>query len=739
MISHRFADARIIHLLAVIIVISALGDLTATAQEPAKPPRVPEGFTIELAASSPLVEHPMMACFDERGRLFIAEAAGKNLERRILDKELPNFIRMIEDTDGDGKFDKSTIFADKLTFPQGVLWHEGSIYCASSGAVWKFTDTNHDGVADVREKIVSDFGYTGNAADVKGPFLGPDGRLYILEGRHGHEVRDKDGKLISKGKAARIFSCKLDGSDFRSFCGGGFDNPVEIVFTDEGEMLGTVNLFHHQPRGDCLVHWVYGGVYPRTDFIEQFKGEFHFTGDLLPEVHNFGHVALSGLCRYRSGEIHGDMRVTIKQGTGKYVFDPRTTIRLFLTEFNTHKVKVVDMQKSGATYKTVHIDDFLTASSIDFHPTDVLEDADGSLLVIDTGGWFRIGCPVSQVEKPQAKGAIWRVGRKDAKPLEDPRGLKLLWGDSDVTPDRAQNDHRFVVRDRDKEAIERPFRDIPLGQLDPDHRQETMDIGFDAARANVGFRPRYVSFVLRHKDKTQIPRLLSLLETEDHDPFVHHSIVFALIQLGDAEATSKGLTSDNERVRKGAAIALEQMRRKLTLTDAKSNGIEVPPPHLGTKLTKEELTKLDGLEPSLKRGDAATGRKVFESQKASCTICHRVGDKGAEVSLNLTKIGAIRSERDLLESILYPSATFARGFEPFNITLKDGQIHTGLISREATDAIHLRGPNNQETKVLRSEIEKIEAGKLSIMPGNYGDLLSPQELADLIAYLRSLK
>ena len=86
-----------------------------------KLPRVPEGFTIEVAAASPLVKHPMLAGFDHRGRLFIAASSGKNIRSADLVKDPPNLIRMIADTDGDGVFDRSTIFADKMTLPMGAL------------------------------------------------------------------------------------------------------------------------------------------------------------------------------------------------------------------------------------------------------------------------------------------------------------------------------------------------------------------------------------------------------------------------------------------------------------------------------------------------------------------------------------------------------------------------------------------------------------------------------------------
>ena len=235
--------------------------------------------------------------------------------------------------------------------------------------------------------------------------------------------------------------------------------------------------------------------------------------------------------------------------------------------------------------------------------------------------------------------------------------------------------------------------------------------------------------------------LLAAFASLDNDRPIEHAIIYALIEIGDAEATAEGLKSDNERVRRGAAIALEQMRRTLSLTQDKPRvGPQIPPPEFGTKLEKETIEKLDTLAAELKgKGDAARGKAVFESQKAACAACHRVGNNGAEVGLNLSKIGAIRAPRDLIESILHPSASFARGFEPFQVRTKDGDIITGVIARETADAIHLRHANNAEVIVKLTDIEKIEASKLSIMPQNYGERLSKEELADLIAYLSSLK
>ena len=105
-------------------------------------------------------------------------------------------------------------------------------------------------------------------------------------------------------------------------------------------------------------------------------------------------------------------------------FGPGYRGNIFTTLFNTHKVVRSVVVRDGATLRTTE-SDFLVSDDPDFHPTDVLEDADGSLLVIDTGGWFRIGCPVSKVAKPDIHGAIYRIRRRGAHKQEDPRGRLL--------------------------------------------------------------------------------------------------------------------------------------------------------------------------------------------------------------------------------------------------------------------------------------------------------------------------
>ena len=86
---------------------------------------MPSGFVVDRVAAPPLVEHPMCAGFDDHGRLFVAENAGVNVNFHELSANPPSKVLMLEDTNGDGVFDKRTVFADKMNFPTGALWLDG--------------------------------------------------------------------------------------------------------------------------------------------------------------------------------------------------------------------------------------------------------------------------------------------------------------------------------------------------------------------------------------------------------------------------------------------------------------------------------------------------------------------------------------------------------------------------------------------------------------------------------------
>lgn len=148
----------------------------------------------------------------------------------------------------------------------------------------------------------------------------------------------------------------------------------------------------------------------------------------------------------------------------------------------------------------------------------------------------------------------------------------------------------------------------------------------------------------------------------------------------------------------------------------------------------KELAKL--LDPP---GNVGHGREVFLAKKAACSSCHTVAGEGGRVGPDLTKIGASRSGTDLLEAVVFPSATFAREFRPYVIVTDSGKTYTGVISRQSADAIHLRTADLAEIRIPRGTIEEMKESNTSIMPRGLDNTLSADELRDLLAYLQQLK
>src|SRR5262249_7652079 len=139
------------------------------------------------------------------------------------------------------------------------------------------------------------------------------------------------------------------------------------------------------------------------------------------------------------------------------------------------------------------------------------------------------------------------------------------------------------------------------------------------------------------------------------------------------------------------------------------------------------------------KGRSVEGRKIFESGKGACTACHRIGEIGNLVGPNLSAIGAIRTERDLIESILFPSNTLARDYEAHGVETADGQSLVGVIRKSLPDTILVADATGQEHTVPRSQIVAMQTLPTSLMPNGLDRTLSEQELLDLVAFLRSRK
>ncbi len=136
-------------------------------------------------------------------------------------------------------------------------------------------------------------------------------------------------------------------------------------------------------------------------------------------------------------------------------------------------------------------------------------------------------------------------------------------------------------------------------------------------------------------------------------------------------------------------------------------------------------------------GDPARGREGFA--KATCADCHRVGERGGTAGPDLTRIGAIRSGTDLLESVLYPSSSFAQGFEPHRLIRRDGEEVSGALVAQGPGGVRLRDVAGIVHSVRSEDIASFERQQLSAMPEGLEQLLTSDQFRDLLAYLQSLK
>lgn len=633
---------------------------------------VPPGFEIVPAALPGLVNFPLCGSFDERGRLFLVERSGHNTEAGAASVPDPGRIRLLEDTDGDGVFDHATIFAEQLDSPLGAHWHDGALYVTSAPSVWRLKDTDGDGRADERLAIATGFNSPGNAAALHGPYLHPNGRLYWCHGREGHEVRQNGGgPLVSSGSAARIWSCRLDGSDIQVHAGGGMDNPVSLAFNEQGEMFGTAIGVDGTPRQDGILHWVHGGVYPRAD-LENVLAEFPRTGALLPIMSRIGPVAPAGM-------------VLPRADAGR----PGYALSLYYSEIETRRVIRMTLEREGSTYRG-RPEVFASSTSPQIHFADVIEDADGSLLLVDTGTWTPRGMTTPEASQAGSAGAIHRVRRTGMKPTVDPRGATIDWNTADsaiLVP--LLGDNRFAVRDRAIAALAgrgaeavpalTAALELPNGLMRSNAVWALTRIGTPGAQTAVrralldldaGVRAVACQSVLITGDPAAATQLVAKLGDDalfvqreaahalgrlrnpaavaalggaaaiPRDPMLTHALIRALIEI-NAPAETRALLNHREpRARQAASIAISQMtgralpsgRSAEALGISRQQILQQPPTWFASAkagLLAERIVALQGMHGGWSNWSNEVGMTRFSEPIEKGNIVHESLDDGA--------------------------------------------------------------------------------------------------------------
>ncbi len=133
------------------------------------------------------------------------------------------------------------------------------------------------------------------------------------------------------------------------------------------------------------------------------------------------------------------------------------------------------------------------------------------------------------------------------------------------------------------------------------------------------------------------------------------------------------------------------------------------------------------------------GPACIYAAKAACVACHQFGYKGGHIGPDLTNIGKIRAERDLSRRSCFPARALSAALRPIQIVTKSGKVHNGLVRTDAPDEIVLVTSATETVRVPRDEIEEMRPGTVSVMPAGLDKQLTPQDLADLVAFLSHAK
>jgi putative membrane-bound dehydrogenase-like protein len=355
--------------------------------------KVPEGFKVELVASEPDIVNPVAMTFDEKGRIWITEsleyprkAPGPGRDR----------IKVLEDTDGDGKADKFSIFAEGLNIPSGIAVGHGGVWVANAPDILFYPDADRDGKADGKpEVVVTGFGRA-DTHELPNSFTwGPDGWLYGLNGvfNHSHVKYGPENGNYKADHPGWPITCALYRihpvtREFQVFCEG-TSNPWGVAIDGEGSFFISACVIDH------LWHLVETGYYHRQG------GPYPpFTWKIESIVkHKHQKAAYCGIHWFDSDAYPEQYR-------GK----------LYMGNIHGNCINVDSIRREGSTYFGTGEPDFLSANDAWFMPVVQKTGPDGCLYILD---WYdQYHCYQDANRDPagidRLKGRLYRVRYKDS-------------------------------------------------------------------------------------------------------------------------------------------------------------------------------------------------------------------------------------------------------------------------------------------------------------------------------------
>ena len=358
------------------------------------------GFEINLVAAEPDIQKPLNMQFDEQGRIWLTctveyPYAAPN------DRPAKDSIRVLEDTDGDGRFEKMTIFAEGLNIPMGIYPWKGGCVAFSIPDIIHFEDTDGDLKCDKRTKLYGPFDTSRDTHGMCNAFRrGFDGWVYACHGFNNQsKVKGADGNEVVMN-SGNTFRFKLDGSRIENYTFGQV-NPFGMCL-DERFNIFTADC-HSKPIYQLLRHGQYPGFGRPHDGLG-------FVPPMMEHLH--GSTAIAGVCIYSGDNFPEKYRGLFYSGN-----------------VMTSRINCNAAEYHGSTIKAKEQPDFLSTDDPWFRPVDVHIGPDGAMYILDFYnriiGHYEV--PLPHPGRDRTSGRIWRVVYKGDNPTSKPvKKLKPL-------------------------------------------------------------------------------------------------------------------------------------------------------------------------------------------------------------------------------------------------------------------------------------------------------------------------
>lgn len=661
------------------------------------------GYTAELAAHEPQVMDPVWIDWDARGRLWVVEmgdypfAEGeKTSDGRVGQSArsalMMGRIKILEDPDGDGFFDKATLFLDGLKHPTGLALWRGGVFIACIPDILFAEDTDGDGKCDKQEPWITGFTAGNPQHLVNGFCWGLDGWLHGANG-------DSGGYLESRKTGQKV---KLGTNDFRFHPDTG-ELRLESGRTQYGKWRDDWgNWFGNNNSTIAWHYWLPMSLLEKNQALavaslREVTNQEKRVFPISPPVRRWNQQASAG--QLTSGCNAMPFRDTTFGSDGQdvlFICEPANN--LVHREALDYSVTPITSHRHPGDKDS----EFIASRDNWFRPTMARTGPDGALYVVD---FYRLVlehpewipaemCQHMDLRAGEDQGRIYRIkkaGRSSRSPESDP--VKALQSPNGQVRDTAQ---RLLL-----EKAGQPSR--LTGLMSELEARSTLA---PHIQLQVLFTARLLGQITAAELFTQAKAL---------SPRIRGTALAAANP--DAE---QPLTASE-------AAWLDQVR-----AGRHTKPIAAVPTITNQNPDRQKIVAKYNQEVAKLTGEAKRGEAVF--QKA-CIACHRSHNQGIEVGPDLGTVAA-KPDEQLIEAIFDPNRAVEQRNAATQVTKKDGSAILGLLVTETPGNIALRLPGGVELVILRSDIKETKTLTTSLMLEGLEAAVTPQECADLLRWIR---